>query len=1674
VVKESVPRRTARYQILERLGQGGSGEVFVVRDAYDGREKAMKVMSEPGGARGDEKHLKREFELLRMWDHPGLVKVYDWGRLADGRAFFTMERVRTRPWSSVRGAVSQAALFYQAARALGCLNRYGFLHGDVKPSNLLVLESASGSDWAVKVSDLGTARLLAGGRSLAESGTPLFMAPEVLSGDSPTCSSEVFSMGVSWLSVLDREGKMARLGSGLAVAREAPVLLRELGRRLPRQARMLLREMLSPEPAQRPGSFEGVSERILRAFPSLEGLAPPEPVLPVSLWPGRKAESAFLQAKAEEARATGRRVAVLMEVPPGSLERSLEERFGSWCYRNGLPAVCVAGGVGKLIADLEAMRGLRGGSGEVPGGLSDGGSGAAGTAFEAVVIKPGSPLSPEALTRVVAACGNSRVFFCFMGQKEWFEKSHRDCLKRMGFDLYRYRLKPVGLAETVGFLARALRGERFDVSVARTLQKHSGGNAEMMLRILRSWLMKGALKNRRGVWSFGRATPQAPRGAGQLYRNRWKDLSGAERKLLRVLGVCKDGCSREMLEEMLGWGASETTERAAKLVQEGWLVEDGADGFQLVLEAERFLELRLRKPERKALHLAWARLIRSREGPDSPRAAYHSYRAGADRDSYRANMAAAERLAGLGEFSKAALHAERAAESARRLGGKKSLASALVLQGGLLERSADPEQAVALYRLALRVSGREDPEIMLRLGSALQLCSRYREACRILTRACDLAKRRRREDLWLESMNDLAWAFHLSGKHRSALEMFDRLERTAGEKPALERHLPRCLNRRGVIFMLDGRYAEARSDLREGLRLATQFAQAAMQQKLLYNLGLVSLKLGWNEDAEHYFGRLTRMRKQKAKDADYALALGNWGAALLQIGDYAAALDALRESSKLLLETADISVSASMLRVLAMAERDAGLMAEAERDHAEAFRLARRISDRALQSQVLNSWAGVWFIKGRCEKAARYCRRALELARKIGNAAGEVFAMEHLGMILAEDGEHRAAVELLEKSLTLREAQESDRYRFWIKAELAFCRAALGEVEVARRLVSEVRQATKSIRPGRTLMEIRRLEAKTLIELSEPEEAWPVLKEALALGERFGTVHLRALVKLETAEFMVLRSREEPPEEAYGLLNRAIQHLRKAASEAESLGAIQIQLSAARAMDEAQGLIIKHLAARKEAFSGVKLLKEAARLIACSTSLDRLLAEVMDIFLELTGAGRGMIILKGVLPDELVIALNRGVDSVTKRDAMGLSRSVVKDVLSGESSVIAIDATQDERVKSRRSVRLLDLRTVICIPLRMRGGGVIGALYCDRRGFRARVTSEDTDLLLMFGYLAGVALETAGLHEEIRAVPEGGVDEEAGGASADEALFGRGEFVGVTPESGLLLERLLRAAKGRGVTVVAGEPGVGKSFCARLIHFEGGGRRHEIVELDADQQKKVRCFLAGNPLRGMGPVAPGFLTRARKGTLVLNHWERAQQGLRKAVGRHLRWMDRGKCPEEDPRFQGRLVLEVDCDAGEPCPGKSLEGIPSPEVILIPPLRDRKADIEALADRFVNRYSVALGLDPPVVTPIELGRLCAHPWNGNARELRDCVRRSLARLEQGKPFRFVLSPEESRTGREGRLSLKALLEEVEAVAIRRALDSAGWNVSEAGRRLGIGESAVRAKMKRLGIERRNSQ
>lgn len=234
-----------RFPLIDVLGQGSMGSVYLSRQLPLGREVAVKLLdprryvAQTMSAKQLKARFMREAQLLSSVDHPAIVTLYDFGAEDDGTLYMVMERLQGHLLSDTMRTLAPRALVGMARQLLGALqvaHEKGLVHRDIKPDNIMVLHGAPHDELGaprVKLMDFGVAkaveesgpRLTAYGQAI---GTPYYMSPEQAIAAEVDHRTDLYSIGVVLYEALAGhrpfEGKDAMTVMKGVVNKDAPPL----------------------------------------------------------------------------------------------------------------------------------------------------------------------------------------------------------------------------------------------------------------------------------------------------------------------------------------------------------------------------------------------------------------------------------------------------------------------------------------------------------------------------------------------------------------------------------------------------------------------------------------------------------------------------------------------------------------------------------------------------------------------------------------------------------------------------------------------------------------------------------------------------------------------------------------------------------------------------------------------------------------------------------------------------------------------------------------------------------------------------------------------------------------------------------------------------------------------------------------------------------------------------------------------------------------------------------------------------------------------------------------------------------------------------------------------------------------------------------------------------------
>jgi two-component system response regulator AtoC len=352
---------------------------------------------------------------------------------------------------------------------------------------------------------------------------------------------------------------------------------------------------------------------------------------------------------------------------------------------------------------------------------------------------------------------------------------------------------------------------------------------------------------------------------------------------------------------------------------------------------------------------------------------------------------------------------------------------------------------------------------------------------------------------------------------------------------------------------------------------------------------------------------------------------------------------------------------------------------------------------------------------------------------------------------------------------------------------------------------------------------------------------------------------------------------------------------------------------------------------------------------------------------------------------------------------------------------------------------------------------------------------------------------------------------------AAEQTLGR-RIIGASRPMRRLLEATSRVASRNVTVLVRGETGTGKEFVAELLHAQSARSKHPLIRFNcaALPAELADAELFGHvkgAFTGATAGRPGFFAPADGGTLILDEVGELPPAIQAKLLRALQEgeiqpVGSGRIEKVHVRVVASTNRDLAADAKAGTFREDLYYRLAVVELVVPPLRDRKDDIPALAEEFARRYGERFGLGQIALEPALIDALVRADWPGNVRQLENTIAR-LAALSAGgmigladylaatgggapAPAGGTSSSEPAVAAAAAALaaadaegpddaapvpdarsgpSLKEQVEAFERGLVARALESTGGNQSEAARRLGVSRVTLIDKMKKYGLEKK---
>jgi transcriptional regulator with GAF, ATPase, and Fis domain len=431
-------------------------------------------------------------------------------------------------------------------------------------------------------------------------------------------------------------------------------------------------------------------------------------------------------------------------------------------------------------------------------------------------------------------------------------------------------------------------------------------------------------------------------------------------------------------------------------------------------------------------------------------------------------------------------------------------------------------------------------------------------------------------------------------------------------------------------------------------------------------------------------------------------------------------------------------------------------------------------------------------------------------------------------------------------------------------------------------------------------------------------------------------------------------------------------------------------------------------------------------------------------------------------------------------DPVRASRAVLRRVLADRAAVLTANA---QEALSSESILGGQILSILAIPL-WRGDDIIGLIQADNRASAGMFSETDLEVGLLLAAQASLAIDNATLVQRLRMA-----EERARGENVylrrKEQKIKFDNIIGDSPAMKAVFAQLERVIDTRATVCIQGETGTGKELIASAVHHQSQRRDkmfvaqncaalpENLLESELFGHKRGAFTSADSDKKGLFEIADG-------GTLFLDEMGEMPLTLQAKL---LRVLQDGTIRPVGATSEKQVDVRIICATNRDLSAEVGKGRFRQDLyyrlmvfpITLPPLRERREDIPALAAHFLKRYAGEYRVELPGFTQDALAALSSYNWPGNIRELENEVQRLVIQAEPGHWIEITdLSPRLRRIeGTVARIApqkgtLKEMMDQVERWLLTEALRDHGGNKTKTAATLGITREGLHKKLAKFGV------
>jgi Nif-specific regulatory protein len=1710
-----------RYKIIRKIGAGSLGVVLLVHDMRDDKILCLKLLRDI--SKDSIEHIKAEFRILSQLDHPNLLKVYDFGVDNKSGPFFTMEYAsggelnldtKLSPDNFFKVAIS-------ICKALNYIHNRQIIHGDLKPSNILI-----SSDGTCKLSDFGFSSIPGKTKQARMSGSALYIAPEILRYEEISAASDIYSLGLLLYEMIHK--------SPLFKGSTDEIITQKLQgnyriENLPdnfggEKMAAIIRKMTATMPSERYQSAEliiGEFEKI-----GLKSNGAHTSYLGQPTFVGRHDELSWLEnylEKWESGQDTLLCIAGEAGIGKSWLINEFRVRvqlkgmrfFQAYCRENDLrPFSPIIMLLEQLFIELDPeMKRFSEYGPDLKRLFPERFPAAGPLELSETEIKSGRRRLLDNLLRYFSDLSTEFHTLLAIEDIQFADNDTQEFIKLSFGKESAAGTKPIflictlqtnpdvklpsfisGTPDKIIFLSAAdsITWDEFLINIfgkgklssdfSRQLFEETGGNLLFASEIIKELNEADIIKRIGETWQL---------------QSDWHDRisvpEGVKSIIKRRLGRIRSEL-KEIVEIGAVIGRSFRPDEIGRIASRKNLVPHD---LEELIDAGVLYKLRFGADERYDFTHGQLRRTAYDSINDDLKCVYH------------------RKIAALFEYEEAG--PEILGHHYFRAGIYDKAYRCLYDSARNAEKIFAYQKAVEFYNSALTCLDKESSgsnkeqkqfDIYIGLGKALDFLMPS-EADKPLECAVELADRSKSQP---QKMAEAAIAagqncIHV-GAHERAIKFFETGLKAAQNIGHLK-FQGEAYTGLGFVFDKMGQLEEAEKSYLNALDAYSEIDFPEGSCRVLNYMGIIRKRTGDFNGALDFYRRALEISLNRKFLWSAMNLYGNMGNLYLSRSDFDKGLEYYSKSLEISREISDRRIESINLLNIGHAFNENGNLLEAENHFNEAVIKFRELGDKGSEAITLNNLGLLFYRRGELSNSLRYYHDGLKLAHENNQPRAELANIIGLAEDYLAVASYDEAKENIAKAKELAQSindTEQMAAVLSISAELEFEMNNLSEAATEVRAfislgepIGEPQQVAKMFLIGEVIKITDILNQSFEEALSNPR-AEPVIT-------RFKTLSLLETRSLSNPELWIIRldkairqaRKYYLPGEVWRLIAIKSKILESAGEkletnrERERLGN-EIRKSLAGLKQEITDNLLNYLGIDEEAGEGEKtnmskishderleVLVRVARTINTIRNLDPLLNKIMDLALETLAGERGFIMLfshnKGEKTLEAKVARNLAREDIFSETTISHS-SAMEVAFSGKPLLLG---RSHNELAARQSVVDFRISSVLCVPLAVKGE-ILGIVYIDSRS-GSTFTQDDLDFLVSFADLAAIAIENASLTEQLS-------QKNIYLQKQVETTWGFGNIVGRSAA----MQKVFRMAESIAETdvtvVITGESGTGKELLARAIHFASPRKKGKFMPVDcgAMAETLLESELFGyvkGAFTGAVSDREGLFEVAEGGSIFLDEISNTSKGFQAKLLRvlqedEIRRVGDNKIRKIDIRIIAATNKNLEHEVKSGNFREDLYYRLNVVNINLPCLRDRAEDIPLLVSHFLEKICVKMKQPPKTFSAAALEALLTYSWPGNIRQLENICERAVI-FTKGSILDLDGLPAEIRTSTESaeknklsnsipktKTELKAEKTRMERMFLVNLLNITAGNVMEASRISGMDRSQIHHLMSRFGI------